>query len=91
MTIDRVVAVPAAPGPTVRVAEIMDSDPDLFVDERANVADLLDRPAFQRVGRAVVRTDGDQVGILSATEVERAVRAERLLHGEGPPQAAPTR
>jgi len=91
LTIDRVEAIPASGRAAVRVEEIMDSDPELFVDEQADVAELLDRPAFQRVGRAIVRADRDEVGILSVTEVERAVRAERLLRPAGSPEAAPTR
>jgi Zn-dependent protease len=50
-------------------------EPALIVDEHQDVAELLERPAFQRVGRAIVRTDNGRVGILSVTDVNRALRA----------------
>jgi Zn-dependent protease len=59
----------------VTVAEVAVVDPDLIVDQHQDVAELLERPAFQRVGRAVVLTPGDEVGILSITDVNRALRA----------------
>ena len=79
VTIDRLEAIPAAQRAAVRVREITDTDPGLFIDEHTDVAELLDRPSFQRVGRAVVLPQGGGVGILSLTEVERAVRARRLV------------
>jgi hypothetical protein len=42
------------------------------------VAELLERPAFQRLGRAIVRTNRGAVGILSISGVQRAVRTLRL-------------
>jgi Zn-dependent protease/predicted transcriptional regulator len=83
VTLDRVEAIPAAQRPAVRVRDITDGDPQLFINEHTNVAELLDRPAFQRTGRAVVLAERGGVGILSLTEVERAVRAQRLLSGNG--------
>ena len=82
VTIERVEALPAESRQTIRVSELVDDDPDLFVDEHADIAELLERPAFRRVGRAVVRTANGKVGILSLTEVERALRALRLI-GDG--------
>ncbi len=67
--------VPPAQRPTTAVGEMAFSNPDLVVDERQDVAELLERPVFQRVGRAVVLTRGGDVGILSVTDVERALRA----------------
>jgi hypothetical protein len=66
---------------------MIDDDPQLFIDEHTDVAELLDRPAFQRVGRAVVLPRPGGVGILSLTEVERAVRARELL-SDGPTRSA---
>jgi len=60
---------------TVTVGEVAVLDPDLVVDEHQDVAELLERPVFQRVGRAVVLTQGRDVGILSITDVNRALRA----------------
>jgi Zn-dependent protease len=79
VTIDRVEATPAPERAALHVRDIADADPDLFIDEHAEVAGLLDRPAFQRIGRAIVLPARGGVGILSLTEVERALRAQRLL------------
>jgi len=54
-----------------RVATI---DPELIVGEHEDVAALIERPAFQRSGRAVVITERG-VGILSITDVRRVLRA----------------
>jgi Zn-dependent protease/CBS domain-containing protein len=67
--------VPAHRRSTVTVGEVAVLDPDLVVDEHQDVAELLERPVFQRVGRAVVLTQGRDVGILSITDVSRALRA----------------
>jgi len=61
---------------TVREAAIL--DPELLIGEHQDVAELLERPAFQRVGRAVVRGDGGEVGVISITDVNRALRAIEL-------------
>jgi len=53
-------------------------DPDLVIGEHQDVAELLERPAFQRTGRAIVRTDAGGLGILSTTDVDRALRALEL-------------
>jgi Zn-dependent protease/predicted transcriptional regulator len=86
VTFARVEATPAVQRATTRVREIADDDPQLFINEHTNVAELLDRPAFQRTGRAVVLAERGGVGILSLTEVERAVRAKGLLSGDGSPR-----
>jgi predicted transcriptional regulator len=78
VTIERVEATPAERRPTTRVGELVEDDPELFINEHADVAELLERPAFRRVGRAVVLAEHGGVGILSLTEVERALRALRL-------------
>ena len=67
--------VPAHRRAAVTVGQVAVLDPDLIVDEHQDVAELLERPVFQRVGRAVVLTRGGEVGILSITDVNRALRA----------------
>jgi Zn-dependent protease len=57
------------------VGEIAFYDPDLVIDEDQDVAELVERPAFQRVGRAVVIAADGRIGILSITEVNRVLRA----------------
>ena len=66
------------------VAEAADRDASLIVAEDTDVATLLQRPAFARVGRAVV-VDGSKrpVGLLSITDVQRVLRASQLVeHNE---------
>lgn len=62
------------------VSAVMQSNPELFVAPKADVAELLEAPAFVEVGRAVV-TDGcgRPDGILSITDVERALRGLSLI------------
>jgi Zn-dependent protease/predicted transcriptional regulator len=61
------------------VADIADRDPGLIVGGGEDVARLLERPAFARVGRAVVVDEpGSPIGLVSITDVQRALRASRL-------------
>jgi len=61
------------------VGEIAERDPSLLVREADDVAGLLEQPAFVRVGRAVVvDARGRPVGLLSITDVQRALRASAL-------------
>ncbi len=84
--------VAAARRPTTTVGEVAIVDRDLIVDEHQDMAELLERPAFQRVGRAIVLTEGHaEVGILSITEVNRALRAIELGSGPGGARLAPRR
>jgi Zn-dependent protease/predicted transcriptional regulator len=70
--------VPVDQRASTSVGEVAFYDPELVVDEDQDVADLIERPAFQRVGRAVVRAADGRVGILSITEVNRVLRALEL-------------
>lgn len=72
--------VPAGERERTSVGEVAIRDPSLLVDEHQDVAELLERPAFQRVGRVVVLTSDGRVGLLSRTDVERALRAWELEH-----------
>lgn len=76
-------AVPAERRATTRVGEIAFYDPSLVVREDQDVAELLDRPAFARVGRAVVLTREGGIGLLSITDVTRVLRALELAGGPG--------
>lgn len=66
--------IPLARRSETLVREIAIRDPSLIVGEDEDVAELVERPAFQRVGRAVVVSDRS-VGIVSITEVDRVLRA----------------
>jgi Zn-dependent protease/predicted transcriptional regulator len=57
------------------VGELADTDPEIVVDEQQDVAELVERPAFRRLGRAVVRRADGGVGLVSVTDVNRALRA----------------
>jgi Zn-dependent protease/predicted transcriptional regulator len=88
LTLARLQAVPAEQRPRLRVDELADRDPQLKIGEQEDVSELLERPAFSRVGRAVVLDlRGAPVGLLSITDVERSMRAFRLSHRPNAPGA----
>jgi Zn-dependent protease len=70
--------VPRARWAQTTVGEVAFHEPALIVDAHQDVAELLERPAFQRVGRAIVLVEGEEVGILSITDVRNALRAREL-------------
>jgi predicted transcriptional regulator len=76
--VERVERVAADDRPATSVAAVAVADPELIVGEHQDVAELIERPAFQRVGRAVVQTEDGRLGILSITDVNRALRALEL-------------
>jgi predicted transcriptional regulator len=62
-----------------QIAEIADRDPGLIVTGAEDVTRLLERPVVARVGRAVVvDVPGRPVGLISITDVQRALRASRV-------------
>ena len=89
LDIDQVEALPATERATTRVGDLADRDPSVFVDDDVTVDQLLANPAFRRHGRAVVRGHDGEIGMLSATAIQRAVRARRMLDDHEP--AAPIR
>jgi Zn-dependent protease/predicted transcriptional regulator len=61
------------------VGDIADHDPKLLLGVDTDVADLLGQPAFTRTGHAVVVDAAARpIGIISRTDVQRAIRASRL-------------
>lgn len=90
MGIVRLDALRAIPSPQrhVRaVGPLANRDPDLIVAPEALITDLIARPGFGRVGRAVVVVpDGTVAGIISITDLER-LRTARSL--EAAPAPAP--
>jgi Zn-dependent protease len=71
-------SVPAERRATTSAGEVAVFDPELLIDEHQDVADLLERAAFRRLGRAIVLTDDGGLGVLSITDVNRALRALEL-------------
>ena len=67
--------VPAARRAETTAGEIAVDDPSLVIDEHLDVAELLERPAFQSVGRAIVLAPGGEVGIVSISDVNQVMRA----------------
>jgi Zn-dependent protease len=82
--------VPAGERGAVTVGEVAAYAPGLVVDEHQDVAELLERPAFERVGRAVVVTREGGFGILSITDVRRVLRALELGGFPGAASNAPS-
>lgn len=79
-----VARVPAADRHGILVGTITRRDPDLLIQASDDLADLLQRPAFADVGRAVVIDAHDQpIGIVSITDVQSELRSRSLL-GSGP-------
>jgi len=76
--LDAVRRLPAARRADTSVGEIAIRDDALVVDEHQDVAELLERPAFQKHGRAVVRLSGGELGIVSITDVQQVLRALEL-------------
>lgn len=53
-------------------------DPELLVDEDTDLAELVERPAFVRSGRAVVRRADGGAGLISFADLEQLVWAVEL-------------
>jgi Zn-dependent proteases len=79
LSLARIDQMSSAERGTRLTGEVADRDPDLRVNASEDVASLIERPAFARVGRAVVcDPSGAPLGIVSITDVQRAIRANRL-------------
>jgi Zn-dependent protease/predicted transcriptional regulator len=79
LTIDQLVRMTESRRRATLVEDVADRDPALQVAESEDVAALLGRPAFARLGRAVVVDESRRpVGIVSLTDVQRVLRAARL-------------
>ena len=79
LSIDQLERTPDSKLARTFVAEIADRDPALLVHENEDIAHLLEQPAFARVGRAVVVDgEGGPLGVVSLTDIQRALRAARL-------------
>jgi Zn-dependent protease len=92
IAVNRIEAIPASERSSRLVADVADRDPDLAIGEEEDVATLLSRPAFGRVGRAVVvDASGSPVGLLSITDIQRTMRASRLAGRSATSPRGPSR
>lgn len=79
LTLKSLEALPPSAWAATRVGEVADHDPSLFVSPADDMTELLDDESFARAGRAVVvEPTGAAAGVVSVTDVERALRAKRL-------------
>ena len=79
LSVDHLSRTPRARWNTTSVGQRADRDPALLVGKQEDVGQLIEQPAFARVGRAAVIDDERRpVGVLSLTDIERAIRASRL-------------
>lgn len=79
LSIERLEHSPRHDREITTAGQIAERGSALLVDARQDVGQLLEQPAFLRLGRAaVVDDDGRPVGIVSLTDIQRVMRAERL-------------
>jgi len=79
LSIDHLTRTPRARWTTILVGQRADRDAALLVGEQEDVGHLFDQPAFARIGRAAVIDDeGRPLGVVSLTDIERAIRASGL-------------
>lgn len=89
LSVSRLEQIPAPERSRRSVGELADRDPELAIGEDEDVAMLLTRPSFGRVGRAVVVDRlGSPVGLLSITDIQRTLRARRLVGNPRHPNGA---
>ena len=79
LSIDHLSRTPRARWTTTSAGQRADRDPALLVGAQEDVGHLLEQPAFARIGRAAVIDDeGRPLGVVSLTDIERAIRASGL-------------
>jgi Zn-dependent protease/predicted transcriptional regulator len=79
LSVDHLSRTPRARWDTTSAGQPADCDPALLVGGQEDVGHLLEQPAFARIGRAAVIDDeGRPVGVVSLTDIERAIRASGL-------------
>jgi len=83
LTIEQLERTPHTSRHVKGVGDIADRDPDILVSGNEDVVKLFERLAFARTGHAVVvNADHHPVGVVSKTDVERALRLSRLSSDE---------
>ncbi|HVW46990.1 MAG TPA: site-2 protease family protein [Solirubrobacterales bacterium] len=71
-------ATPFPGGPLEVERHLEGLDPELIVDEDADLAELIDRPAFLAAGRALVRRADGSWGVIALRDVEELVWAVEM-------------
>jgi Zn-dependent protease len=70
--------VPALRREAITVGEACVEEPSLLVEGSADAAELLERPAFRKIGRAIVTNPDGKPGVVSITDVNQVLRALEL-------------
>ncbi len=92
LSISRLERTPRGRWRTTLAGERAERDEALLIAEQEDVAQLLQEPAFARVGRAaVIDEDGRPVGVVSLTDIQRTIRASRLSGTAGAASGATRR
>ncbi|MGZ6564803.1 MAG: site-2 protease family protein [Solirubrobacteraceae bacterium] len=92
LSIDQLERTPSSQHGATFVSELAATDPALLIGEQEDVAQLLGQPAFARVGRAaVIDRDGRPIGVVSVTDIQRAIRAARLRDSTSGPASLASR
>jgi CBS domain-containing protein len=92
LSIDHLERTPRSRRSVKLAGERADRDPALLIGQQEDVAHLLQQPAFARVGRAAVIDDeGRPVGVVSLTDIQRTLRANRLRSATSGPASAALR
>lgn len=79
-------ATPIPGGPMEMERHLEDLSPELLVDEETDLAELIERPAFLRTRRAVVRRADGGLGLITLEDVEELARAVELVGNPNPPR-----
>lgn len=86
LSIDQLQRFPDSRWAAITVGTVAHTDRALMVHAQAEVSGMLEQATFERVGRAaVLDDDGRPIGLLSLTDVQRALRAGRLGDSLRPP------
>jgi predicted transcriptional regulator len=90
LSIERVEEVSASRRSETTAGEAADRDPSLIVGEDVTVEELAGSGGFTREGRVIVICRDGEIGLISATAIDRAMRASRLLPAPGVESVAAT-
>ena len=79
LTLQSLEALPSRSLEGTTLAQLIDRDSALLASPETDITTLMARPAFRRVGRAVVVDERSApLGLVSVTDIERVLRAQRV-------------